>query len=91
MLTIVGSPGVTDEAIIGEAKSAIQAGIEAGQISKWALPERIDVLDSLGQSKSTGGAQALGTCHFDSSFVFVLNRAFSKVIPTTLCNLYQDS
>jgi len=47
MLTIVGSPGVADEAIISEARSSIQTGIEAGQISKWALPERIEVLDAL--------------------------------------------
>ncbi len=47
MLTIVGSPGVADEAIISEARSLIQAGIDAGQISKWALPERIEVLDAL--------------------------------------------
>ena len=36
-----------NEAIISEARSLIQAGIDAGQISKWALPERIEVLDAL--------------------------------------------
>ena len=47
MLTIVGSPGVTEETIIDEARSVIQAAIDAGEISKWALPERIEVLDAL--------------------------------------------
>jgi fatty-acyl-CoA synthase len=47
MLTIVGSPGVTEEAIVSEVRSLIQADIDAGQISKWALPERIEVLDAL--------------------------------------------
>ena len=47
MLVVVGSPGVTDEAIISEVRSAIQEGIDSGQISKWALPERIEVLDAL--------------------------------------------
>ena len=47
MLTVVGSPGATDETIVGEVKSAIQARIKSGQISKWAMPERIEVLDTL--------------------------------------------
>jgi fatty-acyl-CoA synthase len=47
MLTIVGSPGVAEEAVISEARCAIQADIDAGQISKWALPERIEVLEAL--------------------------------------------
>jgi fatty-acyl-CoA synthase len=47
MLTIVGSPGVTEEAIVSEVRSFIQADIDAGLISKWALPERIEVLDAL--------------------------------------------
>ncbi|MCP4982378.1 MAG: hypothetical protein GY935_18010 [Gammaproteobacteria bacterium] len=33
--------------IVDEVNTAIQAGIDAGQVSKWALPERIEVLESL--------------------------------------------
>jgi fatty-acyl-CoA synthase len=47
MLTIVGSPGVAEEAMVSEVRSLIQADIDAGKISKWALPERIEVLEAL--------------------------------------------
>jgi len=47
MLAVVGSPGAAHEVVIDEACGAIQAGIDAGQFPKWALPERIEVLDEL--------------------------------------------
>jgi fatty-acyl-CoA synthase len=47
MLAVVGSPGIAPEVIVSEANAAIQAGIDAGQFPKWALPERIEVLEEL--------------------------------------------
>ena len=47
MLAVVGSPGVAPEAIVSEALAAVQAGVDAGQFPKWALPERVEVLDDL--------------------------------------------
>jgi len=47
MLAVVGSPGAARETIVSEANAAIQAGVDAGQFPKWALPERIEVLDEL--------------------------------------------
>ena len=47
MLAIVGSPGASREKIVSDAGASIQAGIDAGQFPKWALPERIEVLDEL--------------------------------------------
>ena len=47
MLAVVGSPGAAPEAIVSEAMAAVQAGVDAGQFPKWALPERVEVLDEL--------------------------------------------
>jgi len=47
MLAVVGSPGASRETIVSDADAAIRAGIDAGQFPKWALPERIEVLDEL--------------------------------------------
>ncbi|MCP4333644.1 MAG: fatty acid--CoA ligase [Gammaproteobacteria bacterium] len=47
MLAVVGSPGAAHEAVVSEAMAAVQAGVDAGQFPKWALPERVEVLDEL--------------------------------------------
>ncbi|MDH3221430.1 MAG: fatty acid--CoA ligase [Gammaproteobacteria bacterium] len=47
LLAIVGSPGADQDAVVGEVRASIQSGIDAGQISKWAMPERIELLDTL--------------------------------------------
>ncbi|MDH3538166.1 MAG: fatty acid--CoA ligase [Gammaproteobacteria bacterium] len=47
MLAIVGNTGADADAIASEVRAAIQAGIDAGQVSKWAMPERIEMLEAL--------------------------------------------
>jgi fatty-acyl-CoA synthase len=47
MLAVVGAPGAAHEDIVNEATAAVQAGVDAGQFPKWALPERVEVLDEL--------------------------------------------
>ena len=47
MLAVVASPQATGDTICAEVKARIQAAVEAGQISKWAIPERIELLEAL--------------------------------------------
>jgi fatty-acyl-CoA synthase len=47
MLAVVGSPGATAETVCAEIEAAIQSGVEAGQFPKWAMPERIELLEAL--------------------------------------------
>ncbi|MCG6890768.1 MAG: fatty acid--CoA ligase [Gammaproteobacteria bacterium] len=47
MLAVVGSPQATVESIRADVEAAIQAAVDAGQISKWAAPERIELLEAL--------------------------------------------
>ena len=47
MLAVVASPGFEADAVAGEVTAAIQAAIDAGRFPKWALPERVEVLDEL--------------------------------------------
>ncbi len=47
MLAIVGVDGVAAEDISAEAEAAIMLEIDAGRISKWAKPQRIDILEAL--------------------------------------------
>jgi fatty-acyl-CoA synthase len=35
------------ESIRADVEAAIQAAVDAGQISKWAAPERIELLEAL--------------------------------------------
>jgi fatty-acyl-CoA synthase len=47
MLAIVGVDGIAMEEISAEAEAAIMLEIDAGRISKWAKPQRIEILDAL--------------------------------------------
>ena len=47
MLAVVVSPQADEETIFAEVKATIQAAVEAGQISKWAIPDRIELLEVL--------------------------------------------
>jgi acyl-CoA synthetase (AMP-forming)/AMP-acid ligase II len=47
MLAVVGSPGATGETVCAEVEAAIQSGVKAGQFPKWAMPERIELLEAL--------------------------------------------
>jgi fatty-acyl-CoA synthase len=47
MLAVVGSPGATAETVYAEVEAAIQSAIDASQFPKWAMPERIELLDAL--------------------------------------------
>jgi fatty-acyl-CoA synthase len=47
LLAVVGSAQATEEAIRVEVRDAIQAAVDAGQISKWAVPERIELIEAL--------------------------------------------
>jgi fatty-acyl-CoA synthase len=47
MLAVVGNPEAGRDVVFDEAMAAIQAGVDAGQFPKWALPERIEVLEEL--------------------------------------------
>jgi fatty-acyl-CoA synthase len=47
MLAVVVGPQATEDTICAEVKARIQAAVEAGQISKWAIPDRIELLEAL--------------------------------------------
>ena len=47
MLAVIASEGSSDDVIRAEVTAAIQAGVAAGQFPKWAIPERIELLDEL--------------------------------------------
>jgi len=47
MLAIVGGDGVAAEVISVEVEAAVTFEIDAGRISKWAKPQRIEMLDTL--------------------------------------------
>jgi fatty-acyl-CoA synthase len=47
MLVVVADQQATEKTICDELKATIQAAVEAGQISKWAIPDRIELLEAL--------------------------------------------
>ena len=47
MLAVVASPQATEDTICAEVKARIQVAVDAGQISKWAIPDRIELLEAL--------------------------------------------
>ena len=47
MLAVVVGPQATEDTICAEVKARIQVAVEAGQISKWAIPDRIELLEAL--------------------------------------------
>ena len=47
MLAVVGNPDASAATVCAEVEAAIQSGVDAGQFPKWAMPERIEILDAL--------------------------------------------
>lgn len=47
MLALVAEQASTVEEPAQQVRAAIQAAIDAGQLSKWAMPQTIEILDSL--------------------------------------------